>query len=285
MSGFLGVVGDLVEDVVVWLREPPRESTDTEVAIHRVRGGSAANVAAFSEHPACLLTCVGPDATGDRLVEELRSCRVRVREQRRGATGAVVVLVDEAGERSMFPDRGASALLSDVDDSWTEDLAHLHVPAYCFAEEPLSSTAAELARRVRWRGATVSVDASSTGMLRRYGGERFHRMLDSLAPSFLFANRSEAEFLGIHDGAGIDSTVIVKDGGAPTVVRPPGREAFQVAVPPVAGVRDRTGAGDAFAAGFLTAFLRQSGLRECCAAAHASAARVLRSPGAGDGQS
>lgn len=46
----------------------------------------------------------------------------------------------------------------------------------------------------------MSVDASSTGMLRRYGGERFHRMLDSLAPSFLFANRSEAEFLRIHDG-------------------------------------------------------------------------------------
>ena len=90
-----------------------------------------------------------------------------------------------------------------MDVCWTDDLAHLHVPAHCFAEEPLSSTAAELARRVRWRGATVSVDASSTGMLRRYGGERFHRMLDSLAPSFLFANRSEAEFLGVHGGAGI----------------------------------------------------------------------------------
>lgn len=281
MSGLLGVVGDLVEDVVVWLREPPRESTDTVATIHRTRGGSAANVAAFAEHPACLLTCVGQDTIGDRLVEELRSHGVRVREQRRGATGTVVVLVDESGERSMFPDRGASALLSDVDSSWTDDLAHLHVPAYCFAEEPLSSTAAELARRVRWQGATVSVDASSTGMLRNYGCERFHRLLDSLAPSFLFANRSEADFLGVRDGAGLDSTVIVKDGGAPTVVRVPGRDAFQVPVPPVSGVRDRTGAGDAFAAGFLTAFLRGVDLRECCESGHASAARVLQSPGAG----
>ena len=284
MSGLLGVVGDLVEDVVVWLREPRRESTDTAATIHRTRGGSAANVAAHSEHPACLLTCVGQDTTGDRLVGELRSSGVDVREQRRGSTGTVVVLVDEVGERSMFPDRGASTLLSDVDTSWTDDLAHLHVPAYCFAEEPLRSTAGELARRVRWHGATVSVDASSTGMLRHYGGERFHRMLDSLAPALLFANRSEAEFLGIRDGSGVDSTVIVKDGRAPTVVLAPGRDAFRVPVPPVSRVRDMTGAGDTFAAGFLTAFLRAADLRECCESGHASAARVLGSPGAGGGQ-
>lgn len=63
-------------------------------------------------------------------------------------------------------------------------------------------------------------------------------MLDSLAPSFLFVNRSEAEFLGICDGAGIDSTVI-----GCRLRRLP-------------GCATGTGAGDAFAAGFLTTFLR-----------------------------
>ena len=46
--GVLAVVGDLVEDIVVWADEPLRVATDTAARIFRARGGSAANVAALS---------------------------------------------------------------------------------------------------------------------------------------------------------------------------------------------------------------------------------------------
>ncbi|MDE3131176.1 MAG: hypothetical protein KGL16_08465, partial [Acidobacteriota bacterium] len=100
----LGVVGDLVEDIVVWSPGAVRPATDNPSRITRTRGGSAANVAALAASigtPARFIGRVGDDATGCQLVEQLSQCGVDVRAQRNGRTGAVVVLVDAAGERTM----------------------------------------------------------------------------------------------------------------------------------------------------------------------------------------
>ena len=41
----LGVIGDVVQDVVVWQLEDIQHATDTKSEITMTRGGSAANVA------------------------------------------------------------------------------------------------------------------------------------------------------------------------------------------------------------------------------------------------
>lgn len=228
----LGVLGDLVEDVVVWVDGPLRHGTDSSARIFRRRGGSAANVAVFAAGrcPARFLGCVGDDPTGDGLVAELTGHGVDVRVQRRGGTGSIVLLIDEAGERTMLPDRGAATLLGTVPDAWLAGLTHLHVPAYSFDGEPVATTAVDALHRVRRAGATTSLDASSTGMLGEFGRERFLALAGELAPTLLFANREESAFLGLlvdgRPGPGrarlAATTVVTKSGAGPTVVDAPG---------------------------------------------------------------
>ena len=64
--GVLVTIGDLVEDVVVWSSGAVQYATDNPSVIHRARGGSAANVAAFAcaSVPARFIGCVGDDPVG-----------------------------------------------------------------------------------------------------------------------------------------------------------------------------------------------------------------------------
>ena len=81
----IGVAGDLVEDVIVWTAGPIAYGTDTPSRIFHVRGGSAANVAyavAAQGGSSRLITRVGVDAVGDRLVADLERAGVEVRAQR-----------------------------------------------------------------------------------------------------------------------------------------------------------------------------------------------------------
>lgn len=289
----LGIIGDLVEDVIVWLSEPLKHGTDTEVEIFHTRGGSGANVASFAGRlgPTRFIGCVGNDHLGDSLVRDLEAEGVEVCVQRTGATGTIVILIDELGERSMLPNRGAATLLDDVPDAWLDGLELLHVPAYSFNGDPVGSTTTDVIRRAKEMGILVSVDASSTGMLARYGVERFLNLMVELSPDFLIGNQSEIGFLGLAvDGrpgpqaARLPATTIVTKAGAnATVVHRPGGTRLAVPVPPVPEVRDLTGAGDAFAAGFLTTFLATRDLEQACVGGHAAAALVLASPGASVG--
>ena len=272
----LAVVGDLVEDVVVWLEGPVERGTDTPARVFRSRGGSAANVAvaAAAHVPTRFLGCVGEDALGDALIRGLAGAGVDVRVQRRGRTGSVVVLVDVDGERTFLPDRAAAAELAPVQAADLAGVAVLHVPAYGLHGGPTAATV----RQLLASGVPVSLDASSVAVLRAIGDLR--ELVERVRPVVLFANADEAALLEVVRRP-LPCTVVVKDGARPTTVLRPGAAPQVVDVEPVTGVRDSTGAGDAFAAGWLSA--RMDGLddRGRVLRAHALARQVLARPGAG----
>jgi sugar/nucleoside kinase (ribokinase family) len=274
----LAVVGDLLEDIVVRVAAVPAIGTDTPATIERRRGGSAANVAAAAAMAGArvrFIGCVGDDETGARLAGDLSAAGVDVRVQRRGHTGAVVVLVGPDGERTMLPDRAAATSLVDVDRAWLDGVGWLHVPSYSLLSEPIGATVGTLIADVRDRSGRLSVDVSSVAAIEDYGAERYHELLRALVPDVVFANEPESRLLP----ANLRAVTVVKHGPRPVEVRTAG-ESLTIDVPPLPAINDTTGAGDAFAAGFLAATIDGVDVRGAVVAGIDLAGRVLRRRGA-----
>src|SRR5690606_30436882 len=123
----------------------------------------AANVAvaAAPRHPVRFIGRVGDDTIGRALVSELAAAGVDVRVQRGGRTGAIVVLVDAVGERTMITDRGAAADLAAIDAEWLEGARWLHLPLYGFAAPASRRAVTDAAAAAARADARISLDLSS----------------------------------------------------------------------------------------------------------------------------
>jgi len=261
------VVGDIATDVVARLSGPLRKGSDSSAVVATYGGGSAANVAAWLAVAGVRTTFlgrVGADTAGRAQVDELTRAGVDVRVQVDPVrpTGCVVVLVAEDGERTMLPDRGANATLSPADlpaDVFGNQSGHLHLSGYPLLHE--SSRAGALAAlELAWDGRmTVSVDPSSAAPLAAVGPAQFLEWTH--AADLCLLNLDEAEVLA---GPGRPEAlarwlshehyreVVVKLGADGALWASDDRVVKVPAGP--APVIDTTGAGDAFAAGFLSAW-------------------------------
>ena len=121
----------------------------------------------------------------------------------------------------------------------------LHLPAYSLTRSPIADAALAAARRARAGGAKISVDLSATSAIRELGVDPFRTLLADLRPDVVFANEAEQELIG-DLGAPV---VAVKRGARGCLIRRDGVTEELAARP--TDVVDTTGAGDAFAAGFL----------------------------------
>ncbi|MBA4026327.1 MAG: hypothetical protein C0482_28615 [Gordonia sp.] len=281
-GGLIVTIGDLVEDVVVWPQRPIVQGTDNPSTVTRCRGGSAANVAAFAATLGAsrFIGRVGDDASGHALTADLEAQGVQVRVQREGRTGTIVICVSEDGERTMFPDRAAAAELADVPVDWVAGATTLLVSLYSFGRPASAAATLSLVAAAKRAGATIAVDLSSIDLIAHLGVGTVVDLLGRMGPSVCFANHDEAKVLPRTAVIGIGSRFVVKNGAGPVVLHGLNGSRMLVPVDPVDDVQDTTGAGDAFAAGFL--FADQQGMSPFDAATCGSklAARVLQSPGA-----
>jgi sugar/nucleoside kinase (ribokinase family) len=286
----LSVIGDLVEDIVVWLPESLNYGADTPSRIVRTRGGSASNVAVFAatmakqksrtDTGARLIAQVGDDHLGDQLVGALRDAGVDPCVVRSGRTGSIVVIVSPDGERTMLTDRAASMQLQQAPEKWFENVSLLHVPAYSLFSEPLATATRACINTAHEKNIPVTIDASSASLIKEFGVNKFRELIRQLRPKIFFCNTDEAEVLNLTTQPLDLDIVVIKAGARPTTLIE-NKVVKTIEVEPVGEIIDTTGAGDAFAAGFLTKFGENNlDTYICVLAGHQLAARVLRSPGA-----
>ena len=254
------VVGDLVDDISVRLLDDVTEASDTNAEIRLRPGGSAGNVAAWLGHLGVdTVFCgrVGADAV-ERHVRALAGLGVEAHVAGDpGTTATIVLQLDRDGERTMFVDRGANRGLvhDDIPDETWRDVTWLHLTGYTFFDASTRPVAVELLADARRRGAGVSVDPSSVAFLRAAGGESFLGWVDGVA--VIFPNLDEARVLVGSTGPQIDLDAlavrfphVVVTLGSMGAAYLGGTERAQITAPRI-DVVDTTGAGDAFAAGFL----------------------------------
>ncbi len=256
-------------------------------------GGCALNTASALSRlgtPSSVAGKVGADPFGDfllRLLDERGIGRRGVIRDPSVPTSASVVLVSSGGERTFLHTPGANACVrrDEIDLTLLDEAACLHVAGALVLEELDGEPAAELLAEARRRGLMTSLDTvwDASGRWSRVEPSLPH--LDLAMPSLAEAR----EISGEEDPGAAASwfrrrgvaTVAVKMGADGCWVA---GEEFEGRVrAPLVRAVDGTGAGDAFAAGLLSALLDGRPLEEAARFACAAGALATTAVGAFEG--
>jgi sugar/nucleoside kinase (ribokinase family) len=246
MPQMICTLGDLLLDVVVRLDGPIAEDTDTYGRTRVGAGGQAANVAAWVVALGGSARFIGKrarDAAGRLVADELTGRGVELAGPEVDiGTGTVVSVATPDSKRTMLSDRGISTGFepAELDARWLDGCDWLHVPIYSLAVPPLRETAL----RAMSAAPHVSLDLSATVALELAGIEFVREVIAEHRPAVVFGNEDEVALLDPEA-----DTVVVKRGARGVVVRTKAETRGHAARE--AEAVDTTGAGDAFAAGFL----------------------------------
>lgn len=245
-------------------------------------GGGAFITAAHAVavgRPAALVARYGTDVISRGLESEIAALGIDLQFLERSADAGpqVTVVMVQDSERAFLSRRAGRALPATFEAAldWP-DAAHLHIAEYATLHEiPHAIDAA------RQRGHTVSLDPSWDPSL--IGDPQFFERV--MGADVFLPNLEEARALtGCEDPAAILEilaryfpVVALKCGADGAWVIINGETSHRAA--PSVKVIDTTGAGDAFNAGFLDAWLDGGGGQECLAAAIEAGSRSVQATG------
>ncbi len=264
------VLGDLNVDVVAVQETSLAHGSDTAARVSLQPGGGGANVAAWLAKlgvEVTLIGRVGKDALAPVALSGLDGVDLQVVHDPHRATGTCIVLVSPGGERTMLPDPGANDAIA-VGDLPPLDGDILHVSGYSLMRPGSRAAAMAAIDRAREAGMKISVDPASAAPL-----ANDPVFLQRIAPiDLLLPNADEAAVLGPQ----IDVPELVVKFGADGARWTNGVDTVTGRAVPVDEVVDTTGAGDAFAAGFLSVWPTGTAGDALAAGANCAAEAVAR---------
>ena len=279
------VLGDLNLDVYAAHPEGLAVASEARASVRTAPGGSAgtfARAAAAAGAAVTFVGSVGDDLVGDLLVRSLEEKGIVALVRRDSRPTGTILALERGGERTMVCSRGANdGLSAEAVRARTFDGAdHLHISGYAL----LSPAQREAARRAialaADRKATISVDPPPANLIRAFGTDAFFAELACV--TWLFPNHSEGRLLAgtekpeaIADGLAREFPVGAVTLGADGALAWRGAER-SLARPPRAVAGNPTGAGDAYAAGFVVAILDGAALAEANGRGCATAAEHVR---------
>ena len=254
-------------DVVAQIPTSPHElrlGNDTRTIISTHGGGAAGNSASWLAvlgNDVTMVGRIGNDTAGSAITAEFDALGISygniVKEGLH--TGVVVCLVDPSGERTMLADNGANAGLEVSDLPALDGVDAIYLSGYA-PLAPLSREGVlEMVRIINSRGIPIIFDPATVGGMQ---GVPVAEILSWCAlMDTVIMNEEEAIYLsGLSDLESalnffveLTPRAIIKRGSAGAIGLERGGQIISVTAQ-TSAVVDTTGAGDAFAAGFIDAF-------------------------------
>lgn len=279
------VIGDVIDDIMVVPKVAVRHDTDTTATIRHRAGGSAANTAVWLGTLRGGVDFIGRVGASDiqRHAQNFINAGVDAWLTRDPTepTGTIVIIVD-GDERTMLTERGANSNLdvAAVTDDMLGSAAILHLTGYSVIDCRDPAALRGLIDRAIAQGVLVSIDPGSAGYIADFGVKKF--LAAVAGATIIFPNLDEGRLL-----SGETEPAAVTDALAalfPVVAVTLGPDGVMLAQPgiraqPIAALKskivDPTGAGDAFAAGFLGSYSRDRNAQTAAKAGVRTAARAL----------
>ncbi len=247
------------------MKVPRFSMADDEVDVEKMifsLGGSASNFAVNLSRmnvKVGIIARIGYDYFGEFLTDKFREEGVKTERLLKiyESTGMAFIAVDKMGERSIYTSMGANAQfkLKKEDKNYIKSSRVLHITGMY---QEVVEEASKYAKFLSLNPGTL---------LSSYGIDSLYKIIKRA--NIIFLNEKEASLLTGKDPE--EGARLLVDMGVPMVVVTRGKnganlytsEGVMHSSPPDVESLDTTGAGDAFAAGFIASFIKNKELEQC----------------------
>ena len=249
-------------------------------------GGSAANTIhglAMLGAETAYIGSIGRDELGDFFESDMKNAGIRtILSRRDSATGTAVALISPDYERTFATHLGAAVELGAADLNQADFKGYniLYLEGYQIYNKPLVDAACRFAKNENMK---IALDLASYNVVESNLSD-FKEIVEKYV-DILFANEDEARaYTGLEPEGALDvisktcEVAVVKVGSEGSWIKR-GLEVIKIGAADV-NVRDTTGAGDLYAAGFLYGYSIDKNLEVCGQYGSIMAGKVIEILGA-----